>query len=30
LRMTPVRVKRDWERAKAGLYGVLTREQDES
>jgi RNA polymerase sigma factor (TIGR02999 family) len=28
LRVTPVRVKRDWKRAKAWLYGVLTGEQD--
>lgn len=28
LRITPVRVKRDWKRAKAWLYGVLTGEQD--
>jgi RNA polymerase sigma factor (TIGR02999 family) len=28
LRITPVRVKRDWNRAKAWLYGVLTGEQD--
>jgi RNA polymerase sigma-70 factor (ECF subfamily) len=27
LRITPVRVKRDWKRAKAWLYGVLTGEQ---
>jgi RNA polymerase sigma-70 factor, ECF subfamily len=28
LGITPVRVKRDWKRAKAWLYGVLTVEQD--
>lgn len=28
LGITPVRVKRDWSRAKAWLYGVLTGEQD--
>ena len=28
LRITPVRVKRDWKNAKAWLYGVLAREQD--
>ena len=28
LRITPVRVKRDWKRAKAWLYGVLSGEQD--
>jgi len=28
LKITPVRVKRDWNRAKAWLYGVLTGEQD--
>ena len=28
LGITPVRVKRDWKRAKAWLYGVLTAEQD--
>ena len=28
LSITPVRVKRDWNRAKAWLYGVLTGEQD--
>jgi RNA polymerase sigma-70 factor, ECF subfamily len=28
LRITPVRVKRDWKRAKAWLHGVLTGEQD--
>ena len=28
LRITPVRVKRDWKRARAWLYGVLTGEQD--
>jgi len=28
LAITPVRVKRDWKRAKAWLYGVLTAEQD--
>jgi RNA polymerase sigma-70 factor, ECF subfamily len=28
LKITPVRVKRDWKRAKAWLYGVLTGEQD--
>jgi RNA polymerase sigma factor (TIGR02999 family) len=28
LRITPVRVKRDWNRAKAWLYGVLAGEQD--
>ena len=27
LRITPVRVKRDWKRARAWLYGVLTGEQ---
>jgi len=28
LGITPVRVKRDWKRAKAWLYGVLTADQD--
>ena len=28
LKITPVRVKRDWNRAKSWLYGALTREQD--
>jgi RNA polymerase sigma factor (TIGR02999 family) len=30
LGITPVRVKRDWQRAKAWLYGVLTAEQDQT
>lgn len=30
LGITPIRAKRDWEKAKAWLYGVLTREQDHS
>ena len=30
LGITPVRVKRDWQKAKAWLYGVLTAEQDQT
>lgn len=30
LKITPVRVKRDWHRAKAWLYGVLTGERDQA